>query len=68
MFNFISRPDFIAHDYKMTNTFTLRLMRKIFRFYSAAWTIKNQETMDEFSDIMDIFIFDSFIPESKSER
>ncbi len=63
MFNFLTKPDFIAFDHKYPNSVSLWLNRHLYRCTTAAWTIKNQEQLNRSQKYFDIFIFDSFIPE-----
>lgn len=67
MLNFITKPDFVAYNYKHANNFSRRVVRKLFRNVSAAWTIKDQKALDENRGKFDIFIFDSFIPDAKEK-
>ena len=63
--NVFSRPQFIAYNYKMAHSAKFTFMRTVYEFYNAAWTIKNQKTIEEIKDVVQIFIFDSFIPEDR---
>ncbi len=63
LFNFITKPDFIAFNRKYPDSTSLKLCRKLYGCTCAAWTIKNQKQLQEAKDKFDIFIFDSFIPE-----
>ncbi|WP_155832420.1 glycerophosphodiester phosphodiesterase family protein [Butyrivibrio sp. MC2013] len=64
MLNFLTKPDFVAYNYKHANNFSRRIVRKLYRNVSAGWTIKDQKALDENRNKFDIFIFDSFIPDS----
>lgn len=63
LFNSYAKPDFISFNHKYKNMFSYKLARKLFNFENAAWTIKNQEQLDNAKDVFNIMIFDSFIPE-----
>ncbi len=67
MFNVCSRPQFIAYNYKMAHGAKFTFMRALYSFYNAAWTIKNQKTIEKIEDVVQIFIFDSFIPEEREQ-
>jgi len=58
--NFITRPDFIAYDYKDEHILSRRICKKIGGL-AVAYTIKNQEAYEKVKDKFDLFIFDSFI-------
>lgn len=62
LFNFYTKPDFIAyqHEYKKNLSFTL--CRKLYRTKAIAWTIKSQKDMDLCQKYFELFIFDSFLP------
>lgn len=62
LFNFYTKPDFIAyqHEYKKNLSFTI--CRKLYRTKTVAWTVKNQEDMDSCLKYYDLIIFDHFNP------
>ena len=65
LFNFVTKPDFIAFNRKYPDSISLVLCRKLFGCTTAAWTIKSQEQLREAkAKKFDIFIFDSFMPEN----
>ena len=66
MFNFLTRPDFIAYDYHSYKEVSRCLCHKLFHNTAAAWTIKSQEALDKMQGHFDVFIFDSFVPMEKS--
>ncbi len=63
-FNFISKPDFIAYNHRDKRTRGFSICRKIFHAKTAAWTIKSQKELEQARDMFDMFIFDSFLPET----
>ncbi len=63
MLDFLSRPDFIAYNYKYKNDPTFRLCRHLFKVVSAAWTVRSEEVLRKVEKVFDIIIFDSFVPE-----
>lgn len=66
MFNFLSKPDFIAYNCRFPHTLSLQLCRHFFHHEAAAWTIKNEGQLEKARKDFDLFIFDSFVPaESK---
>lgn len=64
LFNFISKPDFIAYNHRHANALSLRICHRMYHNVAAAWTIKSQAELDAARKEFDIFIFDSFIPAS----
>lgn len=63
LYNFISRPDFIAFDIKNKNMLSLKLNRMLLNTPLFAWTIRSQEQLDEIKGIADSYIFEHFIPD-----
>ena len=69
LFNFITKPDFIAYDHTAYRNRAREICRYVYGGLAVAWTIKSQEDLDARRDDFDLFIFDSFIPagEEKNE-
>ena len=63
-FNFLTKPDFIAYNHKYSGNLSRRLCRNLFKCFSAAWTIKSEEELKKARGDFDIFIFDSFVPQT----
>lgn len=63
LFNFLTKPDFIAYNHFLYRDLSRRLCRRLYRAPAAAWTIKNEEELKESRKEFDMFIFDSFLPE-----
>ncbi len=61
-FNFLTRPDFIAYRWQDSQTLRFKLLRKVFKATTVAWTIKSEEELRQMQDRFDVFIFDSFEP------
>ena len=62
VFNFITKPDFIAYDCRDHMEFSRTLCRKLFHHPAVAWTVKSQEQLDSIRSAYDVFIFDNFVP------
>ncbi len=62
LFNFLTKPDFVAYNHKEAKRFSRRLCRNLYRNTAVAWTIKNEEELAKAGKEFDLFIFDSFIP------
>lgn len=62
LFNFLTKPDFIAyhHIYKKGLSFTI--CRKLYKVWPVAWTIKTQDELDACRDYYKTFIFEGFKP------
>ncbi len=60
MFNFMTKPDFIAYDCRFWKKLSRRIDRNLYHTCSAAWTIKSQKELDERKNDYDIFIFEGF--------
>lgn len=65
LLNWMTRPDFVAYNHKHENVPARRLCRRLYKNMAVAWTIKSQQELEQARDKFDIFIFDSFIPDSK---
>lgn len=64
LLNFLTKPDFIAYEYKYPNMLSRKICRRLYGNLAAAWTIKSQEQLEAARKNFDFFIFDSFIPEN----
>lgn len=62
LLNFISKPDFIASNHKYVNKLKYKIMRKLYDYWAAGWTIKSEEELEKAKKTFDIIIFDGFIP------
>lgn len=62
--NSLTRPDFVAFDYKHRHSFAFRVCRSLFRPMTAAWTItdKDQETVA--LQTFDTCIFEQYFPKN----
>lgn len=63
LFNFLSKPDFIAYSYRHPRMTSLVIVRDIYQLPCAAWTIKSQDDLNASKQYFKYMIFDSFIPE-----
>lgn len=62
LLNFLSKPDFLAFNYKYKGKLGFRLCKSFYKPLTAAFTIKNQKTLEQNLKDFHIFIFDNFIP------
>lgn len=65
LFNFLTKPDFIAYNHKHYKDLSRSLCRCLYKGTAAAWTIRNQDDLDNRRKDFDLFIFDSFIPRER---
>lgn len=65
MLNFLSRPDFVAYNYRYKNQPSFWLCRHLFKVVSAAWTVRSEEVLKKVAKVFDVIIFDSFIPKER---
>lgn len=65
MFNFLTKPDFVAYNHKHERNLSRRLCRSLYRNTAVAYTIKSEDELKRAKEHFDIYIFDSFVP---SER
>lgn len=65
LFNFLTKPDFIAFNCRFPDNSSLNLCKKLYKCTTAAWTVKSHEQLEEAKKSFDIFIFDSFNPKDK---
>ncbi|TAH66916.1 MAG: glycerophosphodiester phosphodiesterase [Anaerolineaceae bacterium] len=63
LFNFHTKPDFIAYQHKYKKGLSFTICRKLYRAWSVAWTIKSQEDLENSKDYYDLFIFENFSPQ-----
>lgn len=64
LFNFMTKPDFIAYNYKDSHIFSFKLCRKLYKPLVFAYTIQSKKTLEKHWDEFDLFIFDKFIPDT----
>lgn len=62
MFNFLTRPDFIAYDALFWKNPSRCICRYAWRNTAVAWTIRSDEQLQARMKDYDIFIFEGFVP------
>lgn len=62
--NFIGKPDFVAYHHIYYSVLSRRICRRLYHNTAVAWTIKSQEELNRARKHFDIFIFDSFLPQT----
>lgn len=63
LFNWITRPDFVAYNHQYAPVLARRLCRELYGNMAVAWTIRSQEELERARKHFDLFIFDSFLPD-----
>lgn len=62
LFNWFTKPDFIAYNHKYATNTSLQLVRKLYHLPTAAWTVRNQYDYDNNKHYFDYIIFENFTP------
>lgn len=62
LFNFLTKPDFIAYNHKFSEEPGRRICRRLYRHPAAAWTVRGEKDLEALRGKYDVFIFDSFLP------
>ena len=58
LLNFLTKPDFIAFDYRFINRFLFRFIRSAFHPAAILWTVKDINSANELSQKYDAVIFE----------
>ena len=64
--NFITRPNFIAYNHHNRHNLSRMLCHCLFKNPAVAWTICSKEELEDNCKYFDYFVFEHFIPNSKS--
>ena len=64
LFNFVSKPDFIAYYYADRKNLSVYLSRKLWRIPGVSWTVHTQEELVTAEKEGWTPIFDGFIPKN----
>ncbi len=62
LFNFLTKPDFIAYNHHFKEEPGRRICRRIYKNPAAAWTVKSRQELAETQKEFDVFIFEGFEP------
>ncbi len=63
LFNFLTKPDFVAYNHKYPHILSRKICHGFYHNTAAAWTIKSEQELRRAGKHFDIFIFDSFFPD-----
>ena len=64
LFNWLTKPDFVAYNHRYASVLARRLCRGMYGNLAVAWTIRSQEELERAGKHFDLFIFDSFLPDT----
>lgn len=64
LFNWLTKPDFVAYNHNHRDVLSRRICRSLYHNMAVAWTIKSGEQLKAAEKNFDLFIFDSFLPET----
>jgi glycerophosphoryl diester phosphodiesterase len=64
LLNFLGKPHFVAYNHKYPNALSRKLCKVLYRNTAAAWTIRSHEELERAKPQFDLYIFDSFVPET----
>lgn len=62
LLNFLSKPDFIAFNYRYSDMFSFSLVRSLFKVPTVAYTLTTNQHIFDNAKKFDLFIFENFIP------
>lgn len=68
LFNWLTKPDFVAYNYSHRDGLSRRICRRLYRNTAVAWTIRSREQLKTAEKSFDIFIFDSFLPDAAERK
>lgn len=63
MYNFLTKPDFIAYNQNISHLVSYNICRALYKPLTVAYTIKSQYVLNDKRDKFDLFIFEDFYPE-----
>ena len=62
LFNFITKPDFIAFNHRYKNMLSFKINHCLYKIPTIAYTIQSIEELERNKSNFDLFIFEDFIP------
>ena len=68
LFNFLTKPDYLAYHHVYKNDLSFTICRKLYRSKTVAWTIQNQKDFESCGKYYEVFIFDSFLPQTEDQK
>ncbi len=68
LFNFMTKPDFIAYNHEDYKNLSRNICRYLYRNTAVAWTVRSEEELLARRRDFDLFIFDSFLPAENGDK
>ncbi len=68
LYNFLSRPQFIAYEHEFFSNPHFRRCVTSFGAVACAWTVTDQNTFDNMTKIASMIIFERFFPQTKYDN
>ena len=65
LFNFLTKPDFIAYNDDYRENLSRRLCRRLYRNPAVVWTIRSAQQLENSRKHFDKFIFEGFLPKER---
>ena len=62
LMNFLTKPDFIAYDYKDRGNLCLRWCKKFYKVQEVSWTVRSKQDMQALEQDKCLVIFEKFDP------
>lgn len=62
LFNFLTKPDFIAFDHLYDSMMSFKICKALYKPPTVAYTIKSLQELNEKANKFDLIIFENFIP------
>lgn len=62
LFNFVTKPDFVAYDIRGKHSLAFKICKNIYKVRTFGWTVRNEEELLKNQEKFDYIIFDSFKP------
>lgn len=62
----VTRPDFIAYNYRDRHNLSLRLMRGLYGVHEAGWTVRDPDVLRDLEKEGVTPIFEQFVPQQKN--
>lgn len=66
LLNFYTKPDFIAYNHLYKKGLSRRICHGLYKNMAVAWTIRDEEQLQDAHKYFDIYIFENFIPARNS--
>lgn len=68
LFNAWCKPDFISYNHEYPSKIALKVCKSFYNCNMVGWNIKSSENLDYAKKFFEVYIFDSFVPETKDKK